>query len=222
MHPELQRIQTILSKYAKTANISLESKLSDYGIKRLFQPIVSDFMKGEVSLDDLSSLCEAMLDKTDGTKLNSELLGGAEIEWHIRHSPLGATSFIEDLITTFSSISMDQAPKPPLPEADREHFRTLLSEYEKKASVPGNMEPLSEEEVSRLFEAILADYQKGLVEIEVLGVFCQMVYDRVQNTALNQIIYNGTELWYDLRRNPERAMKTVQALIDTFLKKNSD
>ena len=104
IYVQTSKLDKILNEYATSLNLNINnSKLSEAIGKMLFQKIITDYINGKISVDDLSLLCEKMYAKFDvNTTMYSLLLYGAEIEWYIRHEPLSAACAIEDLIKNFS------------------------------------------------------------------------------------------------------------------------
>lgn len=95
---------TLLAKYAGVANVKTTlPRISEIKGKQLFKLIISDFINGKISVDDLSSLCEMVYVKINpDIELHSLLLMGAEFNWYIRHKPLIAAYAIQDLIKEFA------------------------------------------------------------------------------------------------------------------------
>lgn len=109
IYPEIERLKSLLNSYAQMADVNLEKdNVSESEGDKIFQHIIDDYVKGIVSVDDLSSLCELSYAKINSdSSLRGLLLSGAEIEWDIRHKPLSALSSIEDLVRRYKKEALE-------------------------------------------------------------------------------------------------------------------
>ncbi len=103
INPEIARLKKLLTNYCDEVGINPDQKTwSNTETHQLFHLIISDYIEGRVSVDDLATLCElSYLKLPPETSLFSTLLSGAEIEWDIRHNPFSAADTIEELVLVF-------------------------------------------------------------------------------------------------------------------------
>jgi hypothetical protein len=80
-----------------------KDRLTEDEVRKLFTRILRDYVSGAISVDDLSLLCEGVYGKLPPlSDMYSLLLGGAELEWYLRHNPSAAASELEDLLRAFA------------------------------------------------------------------------------------------------------------------------
>ncbi|MEX0895676.1 MAG: hypothetical protein WDZ94_01910 [Patescibacteria group bacterium] len=206
--------ESTLYKYAESISIDLDqSKLSESKVSELLRLLLAEYLKGQLSIDDVSIFCGLLYGKLDlNSDLFSVLLMGAEIEWHIRHEPETAVDSILDLLDAFTDLPKDTDARLGSRKIER-----LLEKYYLWADADINQQELSLEEGEKIGVCIVEDYMNGKLSVDELSTCCGRVYQKLDSSLdVYDLFKEGSTISQDIRKHPSTAGRKIADLLDYF------
>lgn len=89
-----------------------ESNLTEAQINKIYKLMVNDFLNGGISVDDISSICNSLFDRTvkvagSGSKLFDAINAGSELGFYVRNPKLSTqfNSFLKGVLEYGESIA---------------------------------------------------------------------------------------------------------------------
>lgn len=103
------------------------------------------------------------------------------------------------------------------PELKR--INDLLRKYASDAGVNIDVEQIAEPDGLKLFSLIVNDFYKGIVSVDDLSFFCEMMEGKFDfvTTNLGGLLTSGMEIEWDIRHKPISAANSIDNLLHKFV-----